>query len=286
MNKIKSKPRRRNFYVNFINKYTASKSFIAVNITFIIVSVLFMCCGYYLITYSNELDENLDGRNYYVDLNISNKTDKLNIYDFNYIYDFSTNKGSIIFKTLPNNTASDIEIRFIPGILNNSIEVNCGENIDNDDFNYNIIGTLGRLHINTTDIWSNSPFIYYSINFSSNWTPKGTFKFVNVNKNTEIDSSRVIHPNVELILKDKYKSDLYIPYFYKLETTDYSEDNHVQAKFPDNVTGFSGSVKLSAIDKEVLYEKTNKFSFGISILVASFFFLLSILYNICNKRYR
>ena len=78
---------------------------------------------------------------------------------------------------------------------------------------------------------------------------------------------------------DKYKSDLYSTYFNNLEITDYSEDNYVQVQFPENVTTFSGSLKLSAIDREILKDKDVNLAKGISFMVSSFIFFLSILYN-------
>lgn len=260
--------------VNRIRNFVKS-NYIA--IFFVIISLGLMVYGIYLIGDSKELDEYLDGRNYHVHLDISNETDKLYIHNFNFIYDFSTNKGSIKFITLGNNTATNIEIRFNPGIFNNSIEVNCGENIDENDSTYHSLN--GTLLINTTDIYSNGYYTHYSINFSSNWTPKGTFHFYNVNKDTKIHRRGGIIPNVEFVLGDKYKSDLYSTYFNNLEITDYSEDNYVQVQFPENVTTFSGSLKLSAIDREILKDKDVNLAKGISFMVSSFIFFLSILYN-------
>lgn len=261
---------------NLVNKiFNCVKSYyIAI---FLIISLGLIVSGYYLIVDSKELDEYLDGRNYHVYFDISNETDKLDLHNFNFRYDFSTNKGSIKFRTLENTTATNIKIIFIPGIFDNSIEVNCGENIDENNSTYHSLN--GTLLINTTGIYSDGYYTHYSINFSSNWTPKGTFHFNNVNKDTKIHRRGGIIPNVEFVLKDKYKSDLYNTYFNNLEITDYSEDNYVQVQFPENVTKFSGSLKLSAIDREILYEKDFNLAIGISLLVSGFIFILSICYD-------
>lgn len=269
------------FMIMMTSTITLKNAFIlCINLFFIAALCLLLSYGGYLISYSNNLNENLNGRNYNVYLNISNETeDTFYVHDFSFIYDFSTNNGSIKFRTIGNHTASDIHVIFIPGIYEKSIEVECGTNIKT--FNYDNI--TGELSIDTKNIYSNSYYTYYSINFSSNWTPKGLFKFTNVNRNTKIYSKPGKNPNVGFVLKEKYELNLYENYFNNLGETDYSADNYVQAYFPENSTCFSGSLKLSAINKDILIDKNIKLAFGISLVSGCIFSIIIILHDSLKK---
>lgn len=257
-----------------LKSFICHKEFITVMLL-LASSVSIAYVGSCSVDYSNNIDVNLIGRTHYIYFGINNDTrEPFEVYDFHFKYDFTTNNGIIYFKLPGSYNITNINMLFVPGININKEDIVCDKDINVDHFNY----STGRLLINTKNkglIYDNvnrNHMYEYTIKFNSNWTPTGTYNFINPISNTTIhylpgtDSK---YSNIELVLGNKYQVNSYDKNFKGIVESYKSNSSNIQAYFPPLVNNFHGIIEIDTIDNEKQSKKNKFMSLGISLFAGS-----------------
>lgn len=245
-----------------------NSSFIKRLLTLIIILIAFLS-GNILINDSNIMDEKLTGNvytTYHIIKSESNGT--LILQPFVILYDFSKGEGNINFTSDRNERPlSYIQVNFPEATDTNITRILLnGKEINENDY---IFGDSKMLFIQSESVFLNNNVTECLIEFSSNWTPSGTFHFDNMGDNTRTASNLKTKANVILILGDKYQMNSDIK-CWNLKENYISSQEIIQLNFDTKrLTRFGSSVKFSSIDKTILTKKENYHDIGLGFIIGS-----------------
>jgi len=257
----------------------------------ILVAVLII--GVYLIYYSSNLNEHLEGNMHNFDFDLVtldynySSNDKIHLHSFVFYYDFSQNKGDISFDLNNKNwSLAYIDIEFPSVVDNKTIKVYTTKNGIKTDVianittreNYREVSEINYTYLEISKFKRTFNDDEFVIEFKSDLQPKGRFGFYNsphdfLHANTK-------QGNVNFVLGDDYECTGDCVYNLQyIEETPMSSDRNLKLKFKKGEENHYSSFKLNTINREIKELKTLSMGLGFLLIGVSLSFIFGLLYK-------
>jgi len=257
----------------------------------ILVAVLII--GVYLIYYSSNLNEHLEGNMYNFDFDLMtldynySSNDKIHLHNFVFYYDFTQNKGDVSFDLNNKNwSLAPIGIEFPSVVDNKTIKIYTTKNGIKTDVianittceNYREVSEINYTYLKISKFKRTFNDEKFVIEFKSDLQPKGRFGFYN-------DPRDFLHANtkrgnVNFVLGDDYECTGGCVYNLQyIEETPMSSDRNLKLEFKKGEENHYSSFKLNTINREIRELKILSMTGGFLLIGISLSFILGLLYK-------
>lgn len=257
----------------------------------ILVAVLII--GVFLIYYSSNLNEHLEGNMYNFDFDLMtldynySSTDKIHLHNFVFYYDFSQNKGDVSFDLNNKNwSLAYIGIEFPSVVDNKTIKIYTTKNGLKTDVianittceNYREVSEIDYTYLQISKFKRTFNDEKFVIEFKSDLQPKGRFGFYNSPR--DFLHANTKRGNVNFVLGDDYECTGDCVYNLQyIEETPMSSDRNLKLEFKKGEENHYSSFKLNTINREIRWLKTLSMRGGFLLIGVSLSFIFGLLYK-------